>query len=396
MIRSIYFVNFSGEILIEKHYRNKLDRSDLEPILINLNHTNSPAPILDSFGTVFLIQKENDIFIIAACDSEGSQIYKSSLLTYIISLLENTLKSSVTESVIKTDFATVYQVLDQAIDTGFPLFTEPNALIASTLPNYLQIPIDIQYPWRGNYAPKGASEIGVEIVETIQTRINSSGKSDILLVNGEIHVHSNNCGSPIVRLSLALPHKLDDYTFHRCIDINQYLSRQFSFTPPEGDFILMTYVTRLSLNTLPIFLYPSFIWSPHSVVFKVPLRIDPQIQPKQLSDVSVSFELPNGVAVPALAASVGVVYFDPKTKIVKWKVDLTGKCDNLFLTGSASVDDGFVPERTSIAMNASFILHDSTSSGCKIEGFDVSGISKVSASIKYTTKSGIYTFSPLK
>ena len=395
MIRSIYFVNFSGEILIEKHYRNKVNRSDLEPILKNLDKPDFPPPILDAFGTIFLIEKENDIFIIAACDPEGSQMFSSSLLIYIRSSIENTLRSKITESIVKTDFATIYQVLDQLIDAGFPFFTETNAFIGSTLPNQLQIPIDPQYPWRGTYAPKGAEDIEIEIVETIQSRINSSGKSDILLVNGEIHVHSNISGTPIVHLSLNLPHKLDDYTFHRCVDINQYLSRQFNFTPPEGDFILMTYITRLSLSTLPVFLHPSFVWSPHSVVFKIALRIDPQIHTKQISDISVSFALPNGIAIPALAASVGAIYFDTKTKIIKWKVDISKKQDNLFLTGSASVDDGFVAERASISVDASFIVHGSTSSGCKIEGFDISGIPKVSTSIKYTTKSGIYTFSPV-
>ncbi|KAH0788675.1 Adaptor complexes medium subunit family protein [Histomonas meleagridis] len=392
MIKSIFIISKNGEVLIEKHYQDKTKREELEPVCYSIKNSQNPPPIIESFGILYLIVKENNLFIVGACDADAPTLFTSVILSSIAPILQNTMKNGFTEASVKTEYPVVYQTLDQILNCGYPFLDEQNVLISTMKSqNSDKINVDNQHPWRTSQTVKGPGEIYVEATETIETRINSHGKSDLLMVRGSISIHSHLNGSPQVNLSIAISNVLDDYTFHRCIGSSQYLGRKFQFVPPDGDFVLMTYTTKPQIANLPVFLVPKFTWSKVGVIFEINIRIDQNL-PKPLEDVKVTFSFPDGISCPSLATAAGSVSYDVATKTVKWDVNISKK-EFLILSGSASISTDFEPEACEIPIFVSFTAPGFTMSGLKVEAVDVENMPKVTKAIKYTTKAGNYVFS---
>jgi AP-3 complex subunit mu len=118
----------------------------------------------------------------------------------------------VSETVIKENFVTVYQLLEEMMDDGFPLTTEPNALkeivppptvlskvintmgatnSASTrkMPNGMS-----NLPWRKAGVKYASNEIFFDIVEEIDAIVDSTGKAVSCEAHGTIQANSRLSG----------------------------------------------------------------------------------------------------------------------------------------------------------------------------------------------------------
>lgn len=391
MIKSIFIVNKAGEVLVEKHCNSKISREELEPVIYSITNETASPPIIESFGKIYLIVRENGLFIIGACDSDSPTLFSSVILSSLPEILQNTMKNGFTEASVKSEYPVVYQTIDQFLNCGYPFLDEPNIMISSMQNGNEKIEVDQLHPWRTCQKIKGNGELLVEAKETIETSINSSGKSDLLMVRGSIILHSKLNGAPKCQLSISIPNALEDYAFHRCIDTTQYLARKFSFVPPDGTFTLMSYTAKPQISNLPLFAIPRFTWSKVGFVFEISLRFDPLL-PKPLEDVKISFIIPQGISSPSLATAAGSVSYDVATKLVKWDVN-SSKKELMILSGSASISDNFEPSACDIPIYASFTASGFAASGLKIESVDVENSPKVAKAIKYITKAGNYIFS---
>lgn len=134
----------------------------------------------------------------------------------------------VSETVIKENFVTVYQLLEEMMDDGFPLTTEPNALkeivppptvlskvintmgatnSASTrkMPNGMS-----NLPWRKAGVKYASNEIFFDIVEEIDAIVDSTGKAVSCEAHGTIQANSRLSGrlffNPRATTDVALGH----------------------------------------------------------------------------------------------------------------------------------------------------------------------------------------------
>lgn len=388
----ICICDLNGDILAEKHYDNVLNRKDLETIPNILKCHQILPPIVSSLGYLLIIHQKNDVLLISISENEVDSSFIASILVEIGNTLDNVIKKGILLETMKTDFALAYQILDQYLDSGFPFLDEPNVLLATRFHNLNKnIDIDPKYPWRSSFLPKNLNEFHIEHEETIDTRINHNGKLEFLQIRGDIKCQSILKSTPTVNLAFTVPGKLEDYSFHRCVDPSLFLSRRLSFVPPEGHFTLFSYLTRPKLPSLPIFIIPKLSWSNVGVIFDIALRIDPLFQSRFVY-LSIRMALPDKIVAPSLATASGSVNYHPQTKEIIWDVDTNSKKEFLSLSGSASIEDNICKEGVFFVLSSRFEIKGVSLSGIKIDSVEIPGINKFANITINTTKSGKYDF----
>lgn len=393
MLRSIFIANKNGEVIAEKNYIGIFDRHDLEPILKVIQLNNKIPPLFESFGTTFLIHNEGDIYFIAVCDGNESILtFTSQFIVNTAKLISSLIKGGLTGETIKTEYPMLYKVLDQAVDEGYPFLDEPSCLIASfsgVLDTTMSV--DRRFPWRGTTKTRGNPEFMISVVEYIDAHISCDGKINLNVVRGNVNVFCRIDGDPLVGISFFVPKKFVEVSYHRCVDAKQHLARRIQFVPSDGSFCLMKYVAEPSASQLPLFITPKFSWSSVSVVFEIILRSDPNLTQK-LTNIQISFDLPEGISMPSMASIVGTTDFIHSTRTVVWKIDSLGNTPPI-LNGSASITNLTTARSKSIFIHAQFVAPNYTYSGLKVDNFDIETNAKnLTKGIKYSTKSGVYDF----
>lgn len=267
----------------------------------------------------------------------------------------------VEETTIKENFATVYQLLEEMMDYGYPLTTEQNALMAMIKPpNFLSrfttsssnvsdvLPDGTisNMPWRKSGVKYSQNEIYIDIIEEIDAIIDSHGNVVSSEVSGVLEVNSKLSGVPDLTLTFVDPELIDDCSFHPCVRYNRFeRDRVVSFVPPDGIFELMRYrVGRQSHAVAPCYCQPSVSFdyntnqgtilvnigqkSNSSVVSANKKSPDPVVE-----EVVVVIPFSKNVRTANLTVSSGSVLFDEATKVAKWNVGKLVKDKALQLSG---------------------------------------------------------------
>jgi AP-3 complex subunit mu len=297
-MQSLFLLSPTGEVLIERHFRGVVTSRSVcdsfwERASISMNHhggvsttlsgafsTNnlygeqlydSVPPVLEvpesDQGTLYIISiLRNGLSYLAVCPAEVSPLLILEFLSRIHKIFTEYFGVA-DESAIKDNFSTVYQLLEEMVDYGWPLTTEPNALKAmirppppSVLTALLQTTTNAStatvsdalpsgtvsnMPWRASGVHYTQNEIYMDIVEAVNAIVNGSdGKIIHVDVSGSIECQSHLSGIPDLLLTFkdAAIGCIDDCSFHPCVRYARYERDQVvSFVPPDGNFCLMKY-----------------------------------------------------------------------------------------------------------------------------------------------------------
>ena len=124
---------------MEKHWRGYIDRSVCEPLLAQLGKASVPedVPPVIATGKHYLISVyRRQLFFIAVVKHEVPPMFVIEFLNRVVDMFCGYF-GSCTEVSIKENFVTVYQILEEMLDNGFPLTTESNVLMDIVLPPYV-------------------------------------------------------------------------------------------------------------------------------------------------------------------------------------------------------------------------------------------------------------------
>lgn len=154
----------------------------------------------------------------------------------------------------------MYEILEEMVDNGYPLATEPNLIrelihptslvseivhtvtgkesIASKLPAS-QIS---NFPWRRANVKYVNNEFYMDITEEIDCIIDKSGAQVSCDIIGYVDCQCKLSGMPDLILNFVNSRILEDVSFHPCVRYRRWeLEKNVSFIPPDGNFRLMTY-----------------------------------------------------------------------------------------------------------------------------------------------------------
>jgi len=307
----------------------------------------------------------------------------------VIDILNEYFKK-LSDSVIRENFATIYQLLDEMIDGGFASTTEANTLkemiaVPSLARRMLQgvtgefsvkqsLPTGAlsKIPWRKGNVKYVTNEIYFDLVEQIDAIISSEQQVITANVYGDIKCNCRLTGMPDLTLTFTRPSLLDDCSLHRCVRINRYQrERQISFVPPDGKFKLLSYRVGGDIR-MPVFVKPQINYGPNNGRVYVTVG-SKYASDKPVTELVVIIPLTKATRSISLSANVGTVKPDQITKVVRWEIGRLPKEKTPTLEGTISLPPDYVVDEAP-TITAEFVVKMTTASGLKVEGLAIKNV----------------------
>lgn len=441
----------TGEVLIERHFRasGRISRSrvcdfywdqvskatdvhDVPPILVSpVNNSNTNGYSNDqALSAIYIISiQKDDIFYLVALLGEIPPLLVIEFLHRVASIFAEYFGSPCDENAIKDNFSTAYQLLEEMVDNGWPLTTEPNSLKSMIRPPTLvgkleEVVMGTQsnaavaetlpdgtisnMPWRKAGVTYTHNEIYVDIIEEVDAIVDVNGRIISSDVSGSIQVQSHLSGVPDLLLTFKDPEVIDDWSFHPSVRYNRYdRDRVVSFVPPDGDFELMKYRVKHAsqLVSTPIVCSPKLVYgeSLNSSSSTIEGRISVSIVTNPISnllkssgstaieDITVSIPFPKAVRTTNLSATIGRVLYDESTKVAKWTIGKLDERAKPSLTGTMILTKGALRPEENPPLQLTWKLPLATVSGLSVSGLNLSGESyRPYKGVRLIVKSGRY------
>jgi AP-3 complex subunit mu len=378
MIQSLFLLSPTGEVLIERHFRGVVTHrsvcdsywatvlaADPDPTTSGPSAPHHHDPMVEvstddndsTQRTLYVISiRRDDVSYLAICPSEVSPLMILSVLHRMAHIFRDYFGGLADETAVTENFSTIYQLLEEMIDYGWPLTFEENALksmirppsvIAKLMTGMVSMTTNSgaggggsgghvetlpsgatsNMPWRSDVTYT-QNEIYVDILEEVDAIIDSHGLVISTNVRGSIQVRSYLSGTPDLLLTFNNPAIVgDDCSFHPCVRYARYeKERVVSFVPPDGEFELMRYRVDAPRSFVPpVTCHAQWgtgrltlqvgVGSLAGLVFSNLARV------KAVEELVVRIPFPKGTKnLYDIQKSTGEVFFDEAKKILQWKV----------------------------------------------------------------------------
>ncbi|XP_076436609.1 AP-3 complex subunit mu-1-like isoform X2 [Babylonia areolata] len=415
MIHSLFIVNNTGDVFMEKHWRSVVNKSILDYFFEAQGKAATHEDISPVIATPhhYLINiYRNNLHFIAVATTEVSPLFVVEFLHRVCDIFEDYFKDC-NESTLKEHYVIVFELLDEMMDNGFPLAMEVNVLKELIKPpNLLRTITDTvtgkstsvgatlptgqlsNIPWRRSGVKYTNNEAYFDVIEEVDAIIDRNGSTVIAEIQGYVDCLIKLSGMPDLTLTFVNPRILDDVSFHPCVRFKRWESEKIlSFVPPDGHFRLMSYyVGGNNMIAIPLYLR-------HSIGFRDGSggRLDITVNPKQtmgktVENVVIEVPFPKVVLSVTLTPNQGKYSFDPVTKIMTWEV---GKVDATKLPnikGSISMQAGAPLPESNPTISVMFTISQMSVSGLRVNRLDMYGDVgkkyKPFKGVKYLTRAG--------
>ncbi|XP_044262739.1 AP-3 complex subunit mu-1 [Tribolium madens] len=409
MIHSLFIINSSGDVFLEKHWRSVISRSVCDYYLeAQRANPNDIAPVIATPHHYLISIQRSGVSFVAVCMEEIPPLFVIEFLHRVVDMFQDYF-SDCTESIIKENYVVIYELLDEMLDNGFPLATESNILkelikppnILRTIANTVTGKTNVSevlptgqlsnIPWRRTGVKYTNNEAYFDVIEEVDAIIDKSGSTVFAEIQGYIDCCIKLSGMPDLTLSFMNPRLFDDVSFHPCVRFKRWeAERVLSFIPPDGNFRLISYhISSQSVVAIPIYVRHNL-----SIKSGEQGRLDLTVGPKQtlgrtVEGVKIEVLMPKSILNCVLTANQGKYNFDPVSKILHWdigRIDVT-KLPNI--RGSVSIASGANTTEINPSINVHFTINQLAVSGLKVNRLDMYGEKyKPFKGVKYITKAG--------
>ncbi|KAL1452256.1 hypothetical protein WDU94_006546 [Cyamophila willieti] len=411
MIHSLFIINSTSDIILEKHWKRIISRSVCDYFFEAQNSAAKPEdipPVITTPHHCIISVYRNGVFFVAVVTTEVPPLFVIEFLDRVVTTFHDYF-SDCSESVLKDNLVVIYEILDEMLDNGFPLATESNVLkelikppnILRTIANTMTGGSNVSsilpsgqlssVPWRRTGVKYTNNEAYFDVIEEVDAIIDKTGSTIFSEIQGYIDCCIKLSGMPDLTLSFMNPRLFDDVSFHPCVRFKRWeAERILSFIPPDGNFRLMSY----HINTQNLVAIPLYI--NHNINFKQN-KIDMTIGPKQtigrtIESVIIEIPMPNVVLNCTLLQNQGKYTFDPIKKILTWdvgRIDVENKLPNI--RGSFTVQSGQENYNFNLTINVKFTINQLAISGLKVNRLDMYGEKyKPFKGVKYITTGGTF------
>jgi AP-3 complex subunit mu len=411
MIHSLFMINQSGDVFLEKHWKSVISRSIVDYFFDVQNKAESPLdipPVISTPHHYLISIYRCNLHLVCVCMTEVPPLFVVEFLHRVVETFEDYF-SECSESAIKENYVVVYELLDEMLDNGYPLATEANILKEMIKPpNMLRTVVNTvtgksnvsevlptgqlsNIPWRRAGVKYTNNEAYFDVIEEVDAIIDKQGATVSAEIHGYIDCAVKLTGMPDLTMSFINPRLFDDVSFHPCVRYKRWESdRILSFVPPDGNFRLCSYhIGSGSVVAIPVYVRQNISWQ-GGTVGKLDMTVGPkQTMGRTVEQVKVEIPMPKSVLNCTLIASQGKYSFDPVSKILVWDV---GKIDQTKLPnirGSVNLVSGSSPASTNPTINVKFAISQLAVSGLKVNRLDMYGEKyKPFKGVKYITKAG--------
>ena len=424
-----------GRTVLEKRWRHSIPPQTLKELWSAIQNAGStPAPpAMQLAGQLIVHVARGQLVLVGALARDAPVLLAIELLHRVGDLLELYFKE-LSEEALRANFVTVYQLLDEVIENGVPLHTEPNVLqqlvmqpgkmdsiVASVMGtsqvrDALPESTSSASPWRKTGVRYATNELYLDLHERLDVVVD--GRNGVLQhaeVYGEAMCNCMLSRMPRLTLTFTHPHIIEDCSLHVCASKDRWeRDRVISFVPPDGKFELFTYRIART-NQIPIYVTPniSFVASSSNTQpssssagengnngssggggavvdvtdgdgsatahqqggggighVSVTLGARPT-EGRPVEEVSVRIPLPSSTLSTSLTASVGSVVHDAQSQEVRWTIGRIPKERLPTLNGTVTLGPGRSARELSLSLFVSFKVNMYSSSGLKVASLRV-------------------------
>ncbi|KAB7497108.1 UNVERIFIED_CONTAM: hypothetical protein RMT77_004930 [Armadillidium vulgare] len=411
MIHSLFVINSSGDVFMEKHWKSVISRSVCDYFFDAQRKASSNEdipPVITTPHHYLISILRNNIFYVAVVMTEVPPLFVIEFLHRVVDTFEDYFGES-GESVIKENYVVVYEILDEMLDNGFPLTTESNVLkelikppnILRTIANTVTGKTNVSgtlptgqlsnIPWRRSGVKYTNNEAYFDVTEEVDAIIDKHGGTITAEIQGKIDCCVKLSGMPDLTLTFVNARIFDDVSFHPCVRLKRWESeRLLSFVPPDGNFRLFSYhVSSQSVVAIPLYVR-------HNISFREVGggRLDITVGPKQtmgrvVENVTLDMAMHKSVMNCNLSVTQGKHSFDPVTKVLTWEIGRIDPSKLPNIRGNLSLQSGATVPDSNPVINVQFQISQMAISGLKVNRLDIYGEKyKPFKGVKYVTKSG--------
>ena len=411
-------LTLSGEVIVEKQFREKMPRTSLEDFwatyVLPARTIAEVSSVIQYSRFAFVHIIRSNVIFLGVTTHEVPPMLVIEILDMIATNIGYYLKD-LNDDTVRENFSIVYQLLEELIDNGFPLTTERHVLEElvppPTLENRVRSILDTpkksskgsdfnNVPWRNPGTKYTSNEIFFDFIELVDVIIDAEGGLVRSGIRGSVEVNCRLSGMPDVLVTMINTDYFDDVSYHRCVRHARYeTDRSLSFVPPDGRFTLFEYKCK-----------------PHALAsFQIPFYVTPQItfnkdggrlncmvgirhggavdRDREIHKVTIHLPLPPQTENVNIGnCSQGTFSFCTTTKVLTWKI---GTLHNTTLSLSGEMSFGQkgkeVVECTGESVAVEFQIPNQSVSGIRVDAVTVLNESyKPYKGVKYMTRAGRY------
>eukprot|EP00898_Chlorokybus_atmophyticus_P006064 jgi/Chlat1/6459/Chrsp45S05962 len=407
-MQSLFILNDVGEVLIEKHWAGVVDRSVCQHYWTAALKAVTPEevnPVLTTPNRYLLHVHRERLVFLACTHREVSPLLVIEYLSHVADVFKSYFRE-LNEDQLRDNFAVVYELLDEMMDSGFPFTTEPNVLEDlipppslvnrmvtavtgnSTIPGALPSGTVSGVPWRRTTVRYASNEAYFDVEEELNATFDREGRLLRTAVIGMIKANTRLSGFPDMELTFADARIFQACRLHPCVRHRRFAQdRLLSFVPPDGTFKLMAYRATGS-SRVPIYVRPQITFGADggTVSIMTGMKQDASMFIEQLS---VCLPLPASTKHADLSANHGTWTFDEVTKICTWDIGRLPTSITPCISGSFSLEPGSPPADESPTLLVDFTVVGWAASGVRIDQLNVLNERyKPYKFVRYVTRTG--------
>ncbi|MBN3276145.1 AP1M1 protein, partial [Polyodon spathula] len=333
------------QVLISRNYKGDIDMNEIDhfmPILMQKEEEVDVSPFVAHGGVHFLWIKHSNLYLVAMTKSNANAALVFTFLYKIVAVFKEYFKELEEES-IRDNFVTVYELMDEVMDFGFPQTTDSQILQEYITQRGHKLEVGAPRPpatvtnavsWRSEGIKYRKNEVFMDVIESVNLLVSASGSVLRSEIVGSVKMKVVLSGRmPELRLGLndkllfqntgrdkGKAVELEDVKFHQCVRLSRFENdRTISFIPPDGDCELMSY--RLNTHVKPLIWIESVIEKySHS---RVEIMVKARGQFKQRStanNVEITVPVPSDADSPKFKACTGSAKWVPEKNAVIWTI----------------------------------------------------------------------------
>ncbi|XP_016389853.1 AP-1 complex subunit mu-1-like [Sinocyclocheilus rhinocerous] len=210
---AIFILDLKGKVLICRNYMGNVDMSEIDnfmPIMMKREEDADLSPVVIHGSTHYLWIKHSNLYLVAITKRNTNAALVYSFLYKLVEVFIEYFKSLEEES-IRDNFVTVYELMDEVMDFGFPQTTDSKILLEYITQQGHKLEVGAPRPpatvtnavsWRSEGIKYRKNEVFMDVIESVNLLVSATGsvlRSEIL---GCIKINVVLSGMPELRLGL--------------------------------------------------------------------------------------------------------------------------------------------------------------------------------------------------
>ncbi|XP_071710373.1 AP-1 complex subunit mu-2-like [Rutidosis leptorrhynchoides] len=341
---ALFILDIKGRCLISRHYRSDVSSVQAENFFTKLlekeGDIETHGPVIIDKGISYMFIQHNNVYLMIASRQNCNVGSLFVFLHRLAGVFHHYFQEFEEES-LRDNFVVVHELLDEVMDFGYPQYTEAMILSEFIKTDAYKMETTQRPPmavtnavsWRNEGLYYKKNEVFLDVVESVNTMVNSSGqilRSDVV---GELKMRTYLSGMPECKLGLndrvlfeaqggtrGKTIDLGDIRFHQCVRLARFENdRTISFIPPDGSFDLMTY--RLGTQVKPLIWVEALIEKHARSRIEMLIKARSQFKERSTAtNVQIHIPVPSDATKPIVRATMGSASYAPEHESLVWRI----------------------------------------------------------------------------